>query len=264
MASRYFTFVLLACSFLTPTEARAAKFVAGLTSLKINARAGESSTHPYQLTLDKSEAATRFRFRIEDWWRSEDGVQSFYAAPGTLERSCGAWVTLNPIEAVVQPGETLTTRLTMNVPADVSAGGHWCVLTVDEVPDPLTAPTGVGAQFVASVSTGIFVYIDPVNRAVDFVDLQIGGTEAWLKLRNAGNAPLGVEGQLQFFRVNELALTASVPFARITILPAPIPTGILRVSLPPASVLPPGRYTVYGAGRHRHRIGPLPRRRTRG
>ena len=241
-----FTLALLVMvvGLLAPSDAMAAKFVAGLTSLKLNALSGDVSTHVYQLTLDKSEQPTRFKFRVEDWWRSEDGNQSFFAAPGTLNRSCGHWVTLNPVEAVVGPGETLTTRLTITVPADVSGGGYWCVLTVDEVPDPLKAPEGVGATFAASVSTGIFVYIEPVQRAVEFVDVSVGGTEAVLTLRNDGNSPVGVEGRFEFFRPGELAVVAAVTIPRLTLLPEPIVVATVRLPLPPSSVLPPGRYVV--------------------
>jgi hypothetical protein len=132
---------------------------------------------------------------VEDWWRSEDGVQSFYAAPGTLKRSCGNWVSLNPGESAVDPGQTLSVRVTVNVSTDAEPGGYWCVLTLDEVPDPLTAAENVGVKFVASISTGIFIYIDPVNRAAEIVDVVLQPGAASVKLRNTGNAPLGVEGR---------------------------------------------------------------------
>ena len=215
-----------------------------MTSLKITARAGQVMTHPYQLTLAADERPTRFKFRLEDWWRSEDGQQSFYAAPGTLKRSCSKWVTLNPVEALVEPGTTLSTRLTITVPNDVSAGGYWCVLTVDEIPDPLAVSAGVGAQFIASVSTGVFIYIDPVERAADFLDVQITGADALVKVQNQGNAPIGVEGRIEFHRPDGTSLVAVVPIPRTTVLPEPVTTGILRASLPAVSTLPSGRYVV--------------------
>ena len=236
--------LLLAVALLTPTPASAAKFSAGLTSMKLDARPGQVMTHPYQLTLAADERPTRFKFRIEDWWPSEDGQQSFYKAPGTLKRSCGTWVSLNPVEALVEPGATLSARLTISVPNDIGGGGYWCVLTVDEVPDPLAASAGVGAQFIASVSTGIFIYIDPVERAADFLDVQITGADALVKVENQGNAPIGVEGRIEFFRPDGTSLVAVVPIPRRTVLPEPVTTGVFRASLPPISTLPSGRYVV--------------------
>jgi hypothetical protein len=237
-------FVIAIAALLAPREASAAKFVADLTSVKITARAGQVMTHPYHLTLDAGERSTRFKFRIEDWWRSEDGQKSFYAAPGTLKRSCGNWVALNPVEASVEPGATLDTRLTITVPKDASPGGYWCVLTVDEVADPLAAPAGVGAQFVASVSTGIFINIDPVERAAEFVDVQINGSDALVKVQNRGNAPIGVEGRVEFFRPGGLSLVAVAPIPRATVLTEPVTTSVFRASLPPVADLPSGRYLV--------------------
>jgi hypothetical protein len=239
-----FCVLALLVGLFAPRDAMAAKFVAGLTSLKVAANPGEVSTHAYQLTLDKGERPTRFRFKIEDWWRSPDGSQSYYAEPGTLNRSCGTWVSLNPVEAVVEPGETLVTRITLSVPSDVAAGGYWCVLTVDEVADPLSAPTGVGATFVASVSTGIFVYIEPVKRALEFVDVAVGGERTVLTLRNDGNAPLGVEGRFEFLAPGALSVAAVVPIPRTTLLTEPFQVSTVTLPLPPLSALPPGRYLV--------------------
>ena len=236
--------LVLLAALLAPSDAQAAKFVASLTSLRVNAGPGDISTHAYPLTLDKGELPTKFKFRLEDWWRSEDGLQSFYAQPGTLTRSCANWVSVNPVEAVVQPGETLMTRLTISVPTDASAGGYWCVLTVDEVPDPLRAPNGVGAMFVASVSTGVFIYLEPVKRSVEFTDVQVEAMHAVLAMRNDGNAPVGVEGRVEFFRPVDLAIVAALSIPRVTLLTEPVTRATVRVPLPSPSTLPSGRYLV--------------------
>jgi hypothetical protein len=102
--------VLAACS-----PVGAVSFTATLTSLKISARPGEVQTREFRLTLNHDQLKTRFKTHMQDWWRSEDGAQSFYDEPGTLTRSCGRWVTLNPVEVDVLPGETMTTRLTVGV-----------------------------------------------------------------------------------------------------------------------------------------------------
>ena len=139
-------------------------FSATLESIEIDARSDQVVTRQFSLTLDKNQPRTHFKAHIEDWWRSEDGRQSFYASPGTLKKSCGNWVSLNPVESAIGGGETLLVRVTVAIPPERAAGGYWCALTVDEIPDPLAPSTGVGVHFVASVSTGIFVYLDPVLR----------------------------------------------------------------------------------------------------
>ena len=221
------------------------QFQATLESIKITARPGQVITRQFRLTLDKAQKPTHFRARIEDWWRSEDGKQSFYAAPGTLRRSCGRWVSLNPVQAVGQPGEPLIIRITVSLPSELPVGGYWCVLTVDEVPDPLAAgQAAIGVKFVASVSTGIFVYVEPVQREAKILELTIVGEETRVKVRNGGNAPLGIEGRIEFLTVGGTTPAAVSTVSRTTVLPEPITDGVLTSRLPAMAQLPSGRYRV--------------------
>lgn len=230
--------------FLLPATSHAISFTATLTSMKIQARPGQVITRQFQVTLDKDQPRTQFRTRVEDWWRSEDGTESFYADPGTLQHSCGAWVSLNPVEAAIDPGQTLNVRVTISVPGELAPGGYWCVLTLDEVPNPLAAPTGVGVQFLASTSTGIFVYVDPVTRAASITDVDVVGEEAAIRVQNDGNAPLGVEGRVEFIREGQADPVASVMIPRGTLLRHPAPSSRFKTQLPSVDALPSGRYLV--------------------
>jgi hypothetical protein len=231
----------LAPSSQTP---RPTSFSATLTSIKVNARPGQVITRQFQLTMDRDQARTHFRARVEDWWRSEDGKQSFYREPGTLRHSCAPWASVNPVESAVGAGDTLTVRITVALPVELAPGGYWCALTVDEVPDPLASAGGVGVRFVASVSTGIFLYVDPVERNATILGLRVDGDRAVVRVRNDGNAPLGIEGRIQFFVPGSSVPAAAVDLARTTLLTEPSLEGELGVALPPAAVLPSGRYLV--------------------
>jgi hypothetical protein len=128
---------------------------------------------------------------------------------------------------------------------DVKPGGHWCALTIDEVPDPKRVlPDGVGIRFLSSISVGIFVEVGPVERAARIIDPQIDDAKVSVKLQNEGNCPLGVEGRVEFIRPGEKTPAAVVTFARTTVLPEPVTTGIMSASLPDAAVLPSGTYLV--------------------
>jgi len=226
-------------------SACAIDFRATMDPIKIDARPGQVISRSFQLTLAKEEQRTQFKVHVEDWWRSEDGKQSFYRTPGTLARSCAPWVKLNPVETAVEPGSTLDVRVTVAVPSDVKPGGYWCALTLDEVPDPLKAtPEGVGVRFLASISTGIFVSIGPLERSVRIADVQILPDQATLKLRNEGNCPVAVDGRFEFIRPGETTPTAVVPFSRSTLLPEPINTALFTAKLPDATKLPSGSYLV--------------------
>src|SRR5205085_7695907 len=128
-----------------------------------------------RLTLAKDELRTQFKVHVQDWWRSEDGKESFYKPAGTIPESCAPWIKMNPVEASVEPGATLDVKLTIAIPEGTKTGGYWCAFTVDEVPDPLKInPEGVGVRFLASLSIGVFVYVGPVTRSAKIVDVQVG------------------------------------------------------------------------------------------
>ena len=222
----------------------AVSFTATLTSIKITARPGEVQTREFRLTLNRDQLKTRFTAHMQDWWQSEDGTQSFYDEPGTLTRSCGRWVTLNPVEVDVLPGETMITRLTVKVSSEAEPGGYWCVLTVDELPDPLAVSEGVGIRFMASVSVGVFVYVGDQQRAAEITAVEVLNDSAVVKLRNDGNTPLAIEGRFEFIRPGATEPTAVVTLVRGTLLTQPILTGLFSVKLPDAALLPSGRYMV--------------------
>ncbi|MHB1461833.1 MAG: hypothetical protein ACYC1M_11175 [Armatimonadota bacterium] len=240
--------IVVSVLILNPLSAYALKFQSSLTSIKVDGKPGQLVNRDFQLTIDKQEPRTYFKAKLEDWWRSEDGKQSFFREPGstgTPSRSCVSWIKLNPVEAAVDPGGTLNIRVSISIPVDVKPGGYWCVLTVDELPNPLEVkPEGVGMRFYASISTGIFVYISPVNRSAKIMEVKVLPNSASVKLRNDGNSPLGIEGRFEFIKPGEKKPFATVVIARSTLLPEPINTGILSAVLPDAATLPSGHYLV--------------------
>ncbi len=230
---------------LVPSRAAAVTIKASFAPIKMTVRAGEVVTTAYELKLPDGESGTHFKIELQDWWRSEDGQQSFYAPAGSLARSCGRWIAANPQESAVAGGETLKVRLTVTVPEVVKPGGYWCALSVDEVPDPLSAtPEGVGVRFLASVSTGIYVNVNPVERGVDILSVNVAGGRTIARIVNTGNTPVIVEGRYEFIRPGETQPAAVVELQRNILLTEPIATGSYATALPSSSELPSGRYVV--------------------
>ncbi len=236
--------VAAACFSLSSEPARALKFDASLAPIKVEGSPGQVASRNFRLTLAKDEQRTQFKVHVEDWWRSEDGRESFYKPPGTIPQSCAPWIKLNPVEAAINAGETLDVRLSISIPKDAKPGGYWCALTTDEVLDPLKVnPEGVGVRFLASLSIGVFVNVGPVNRSAKIIDVQMG-EEASVKLRNEGNCPLRVEGRFEFIPVGQTKPVARIDFPQTTALYAPINITTLRAHLPDSKTLPSGKYLV--------------------
>jgi len=79
--------------------------------------------------------------------------------------------------------------VTVRVPPQVQPGGYWAALTVDELPDPLTNPPGVGMRLYTSISVGIYVYIDPVERKARITEIRVLPDHAELKIPTRATAP---------------------------------------------------------------------------
>jgi hypothetical protein len=225
-----------------PSLAPAIEFTSSFESIKFQTRPGATVTRSFQLHMTPGQGRTRFGAKIEDWWESEDGAQSFYRPAGTLPRSCGSWITIDPVESVVDSSGVLTVRVTANVPRQVEPGGYWCVLTLDEMADPLAGADGVGIHFVASVSTGIFIYLNPVVRDLRIAAVELSSREARVTVRNAGNAPVAVEGHCEIRPARGGEPVASARFGRTTVLTEPVARRLLTARLPDLAALPPGAY----------------------
>lgn len=221
------------------------EFTSSFDNIKVQARPGEVVNREFRLRLGAEQPRVHFRSHVEDWWQDETGAQSFYRPPGTLSRSCGPWTSLNPVEAAVASGGTLAVRVTLAVPQDARPGGYWCVLTVDELPDPLAAtPRGVAITFRSSISVGIFVDLAPVERRIEISSVELTPSQARVRLRNAGQAPTGVDGRMEFLAPGGRKPVATVILPRVTVLPEPVPTRLMTAALPDRRELPAGRYLV--------------------
>ena len=236
--------VVAASVALSSEPASALKFDASLAPIKVDGNPGQVASRNFRLTLAKDEQRTQFKVHVEDWWRSEDGRESYYKPAGTIPQSCAPWIKLNPVEAAINAGESLDVRLSISIPKDAKAGGYWCAFTVDEVLDPLKVnPEGVGVRFLASLSIGVFVNVGPVIRQAKIVDVQMG-EEASVKVRNDGNCPLRIEGRFEFIPVGQTKAVARVDFPQTTALYAPINITTMRAQLPDSKILPSGKYLV--------------------
>lgn len=225
-------------------SAEGVTFTATLSSIRITATPGQVVTRHFELTLGADEPPTVFDAAVQDWWRSVDGNQTFYAPAGRVARSCSPWVTLNPVEAAVAGGATLHVRVSVAVPQEVASGGHWCALTLNEIPDPAAATEGIQMQFLASLSVGIYVYIEPVERVITIEDVEMSGDTARIHVRVDGNTPVAIEGRLEFLTGDRNVTAAVLPLPRTTILIEPARVGIIAAALPDTRTLPSGRYLV--------------------
>ena len=237
--------LLSALLVVSNTAAHAVGFHFWPANLSVQAKPGQTLNRTFNLTLAKESKETRFQARVEDWWRSEDNNRTFYAAPGTLQSSCGKWCSINPVETSVKPGGTMAVKVTLRIPEDAKPGGYWAALTVDEVPDPLEPkPRGVGMAFRGSVSVGIFVEVEKATRAASIAGVRVTGEKVGVSLRNDGNIPLRMNATFEFYQPGEDKPLANVKISGEPLLPEPYKTCEFSRPLPSPTNLPSGRYKV--------------------
>jgi hypothetical protein len=68
----------------------------------------------------------------KDWGLDEKG-KIVYHDVGYLDGSCSKWITVNPAEFTLGPGEVKKIRVTFDIPPE-SAGGYWSVIFFDGRP----------------------------------------------------------------------------------------------------------------------------------
>jgi hypothetical protein len=239
--------LVLLAALLVPAVAvgEGLTFTGSIESFRLQVRPGERVERAFRLNLSGENKQTRFRTHMRDWWNSDDGRQSFYAKPGTISRSCSEWVSWSPAEVTIEPGGALETRLSISIPTTAEPGGYWCVLTVDQLPSAL-APEGetIRLNFLASISVGIFLYVEPVERRAQILSVDFVDQEMRLRVENKGNCPLGIEGWVEFFRPGESEPVAKAVIARRTALTEPVRNVILKTRVPAEDTLPAGTYLV--------------------
>jgi hypothetical protein len=84
---RTVTLLAATATILRPSTAGAVTIQASFAPIRMTAQPGQVLTTAYELKLQAGEPGTHFKVDVQDWWRSEDGQQSFYAAAGSLPRS---------------------------------------------------------------------------------------------------------------------------------------------------------------------------------
>ena len=215
------------------------------TNISVQARPGQVVSQTFNLTLSKECPASRFQARVEDWWRSPDNNQTFYAPAGTLSRSCGHWCSINPVESSVNPGQTMTIKVSIRVPDNVQPGGYWAALTVDQVPDPLAPKLkGVGMTLKGSVSVGIFVEIPEIKRSARITGVSVTGNRVSVTLCNDGNTPLKVNPSFEFYKPGQDKPIAAVKIGAQPLLTDQHNKSEFSTLLPDEKDLPSGQYKV--------------------
>jgi hypothetical protein len=121
-----------------------------------------------------------------DWNLSKEGKILYYPAD-SLPNSCSPWITINPTEFTLAPGEVKDIRITFEIPSE-SKGGYWNVIFFEGKP-PETEEWTPLVRLAGRV--GITTYLDIAGTTlkeaeISIMELEDNG-ELKMEIQNNGN-----------------------------------------------------------------------------
>lgn len=173
-----------------------------------------------------------------------------YLEPGSHPNSLAPWLSINPLQFVLEPAAQEPVQYTIDAPADAPAGTYWTVLFFESEPANEQAPEAEGSIGITSrVRVGHIVYADvgQVTRRGNVTGVRFepgadgadGAAEVRVTLQNTGNGLIRVQGQV------EIRNLAGALVQTLEIADTPCFPGYAReVAAPLAEPLPPGDYVA--------------------
>jgi hypothetical protein len=146
------------------------------------------------------------RVYIRDYWYSYDGTSKHDPA-GTLKRSNGKWIALNPELLTLQPGEISAIDYEVRIPGtDSLKGTYWSVIMVEGITPPDTTNYSSGVTISTAVRYAIQIVTNignTGNQDLEFLGLQLDTTysEKLLNviIQNTGERLLKPELSIELF-----------------------------------------------------------------
>lgn len=193
----------------------------GLSPMRVEiaSRPGAVHSGALDLTTD-SPTGVRFRGELLDFHVDQMMTPQFSRnLPGEAEHSCRGWLTVNPMESEVGPGQHVIARYTIRVPHDAAQKSYYCAVGFTAMP-PAVQLLQSGLRTTVRVVAVFYVVVgDPPARG----ELEELGLErvpdsnpaqwrAVLTVRNAGDRHLRPQGRLQMLGCSgELLEEISLP-----------------------------------------------------
>jgi hypothetical protein len=121
-----------------------------------------------------------------DWSLSKEG-KILYHPTDSLTHSCSAWITINPAEFTLAPGEVKDIRVTFEIPSE-SKGGYWSVIFFDGKP-PETEEWTPLVRLAGRVAITTYLDIAGTSRKdaeISIMELEESG-DLKMEIRNNGN-----------------------------------------------------------------------------
>ena len=209
---------------------------------------GESGTQ--MITITNHAALPQiFTVTMADFERDSLGKKQ-YLPPNSSNRSAISMITLNPSTIEINPNETRSIKVNMDVPSD-AYGSKWAILYVKGVSekDPSSAEKNLASGLMVKAQIAIQVYQSPPSNTkykAIIRDLRDGGKDKttgepllYATIENIGDKIIDAKVYLRISNM-ETASEMKLKPIKVPVLPG----GIRSVELRMPSDLPKGTYSV--------------------
>ena len=157
-----FILIFLIC---TIPSARAQRFEVAPTRLNFNLEPGQNGQMMLNVKNHTDKKKT-YLLSLSDWEVTESGAVN-YLNPGTSNKSCADWITLNPPFFELQPNESKKIAVILRVPDTPEANAtKWTMLFVQEAKEQnetAAADKGTKAGVTVNPSVGVYIFQSPAS-----------------------------------------------------------------------------------------------------
>lgn len=226
----------------------AAQVGLGLTPMKMEFPAAAGKAYSGTLTLSNSaEKKVRIRTELLDFYIDGNQTPQFLpGVPAEAEHSCRQWLSVNPMEAELEPKSQIQARYTVRIPAEAGERSFHCAIGFTSMPTEEDL-RGIGVRTAVRVVTTIYPVVGQPNIQGDLVELAlepvlVKGKTRWrgvVVLENAGLMLFRPQGSVEVVDAGG----SVVETLRMGSTPA-LPRRKQRYLLPLKSELAEGRYTL--------------------
>lgn len=245
MKTKYICILIL---MLLSSALKAQRINVNPTILSFKANAGGISTQIITIT-NLSDKTQHYQLTLGDWLRDSLGGHKYFQ-PGTLNRSCSAWISFDNSTVEIEPQKSRDVRVTLTVPEGAKAVDEmkWSMIFIQNVLEQ----TGDGkneAKMKATIREvyriGIHVYQTPSAivqkeaRALSLIADTAAKNTYNFSLANTGKTMLECKARLL---LTNLSNGAEIKLDEIEFPVFPDGKRIVKLVLP--DTLPKGKYSM--------------------
>jgi len=197
---------------------------------KIELNGPQASSQQFAINvINMGTAAQTMRVYLNDYFIKPDN-DFVFEPPGHYSYSCAKWLSMDPVNVVVAPGQTAQKVFTLTVPKKAEPGGHYAVIFFEQVAKP-------GQQVTAKGRIGVVTLVTvpgQIIREGKITSVQVTSSWFWptkklpllpvktiharIVFHNYGNVHLTVKGKLTYVPTFGWG-AGTVTFGEITVLP---------------------------------------------